>query len=134
MNCDFVENVQKKLFFYRRETEVQTCGMTWLELFGKSVVKQIVYPITTPYFTIKSILLLPCFCVSFPPFHFSLLHSSSFIPSSSPSSPCQLKHMAEVTCCNSLPSDFPWFSVCSIHHSHGCHSCRSPQQQRRVLG
>lgn len=53
--------------FYRRETDVQTGGMTWLELFGKSVVKQIIYQIPTSCLTIKSVPLLPFFCVSFPP-------------------------------------------------------------------
>lgn len=62
------------------------------------------------------------------PFLFSLLQSSSFLCSSL-RSPCQLKHMVSVPCSYPLPSDFPWFSMCSIHHSHGCHSCRSPQQQ-----
>lgn len=117
--------------FYRRETDVEADGMTCLKLFGKSVVEQIFYQIPTPCLTTKSVSLLPFLPCFIFPFHFSLLLSGSLMSSSVPSSPCQLMHVAWVPCCKPLPSDFSWFSVCSIHCSPGSHGCRSLQQQHR---
>lgn len=117
--------------FYRRETDVQANGMTCMKSLRKSMVEQIVNQIPTPCLTTKPVsllLFLPCFIF---PFYSTVLLLSSSLMSSSLISPRQLKHMVWMPYCKPLPSNFLWFSVYSIRHSHSSHSCRSQQQQYR---